>query len=70
MDESNKINFNLSEFVSIMLQYFSYIDEYAKKIKEEKIDNKIFIKEGNDKFTEIEFITEIIYKYNPKILSI
>ena len=70
MDESNKINFNLSEFVSIMLQYFSYIDEYAKKIKEEKIENKIFIKEGNDKFTEIDYLsqklfTNIIQKFYP-----
>ena len=70
MDESNKINFNLSEFVSIMLQYFSYIDEYAKKIKEEKIENKIFVKEGNDKFTEIDYLsqklfTNIIQKFYP-----
>jgi hypothetical protein len=59
MDEPNKINFNLSEFVSIMLQYFSYIDEYAKKINEEKIDNKIFIKEGNDILQKL-----IIYQRN------
>ena len=41
-----------------------------KKTKEEKIENKIFIKEGNDKFTEIDYLsqklfTNIIQKFYP-----
>ena len=70
MEPSNKKTFNLSEFVSIMLQYFSYVDEYAKNVKEEKIENKVFIKEENEKFTEIDYLTQklltnIIQKYYP-----
>ena len=44
MESTNKISFNLSELVSIMLQYYSFLDEYGQKIKEEKIENKEFIK--------------------------
>ena len=58
MEASDKIIFNPSDFVSIMLQYYSYIDEYAQKIMEEKIGNKIFIKEENEKFTEFDYLSQ------------
>ena len=45
--------FDIKEFISIMLQAFSSIDEYAKKVKEEKIENKMFVKEENEKYTEL-----------------
>ena len=53
-----------------MLQYYSFIDEYGKKIKEEKIENKIFIKEENEKFTEFDYLCQtllvnIIKKFYP-----
>lgn len=68
--DKNKIEINLSEFISIMLQYYSFIDEYGKKIKEEKIENKIFIKEENEKFTEFDYLCQtllvnIIKKFYP-----
>ena len=70
METQNKISFDLSEFVSIMLQYYSFVDEYGQKIKEEKIENKIFIKEENEKFTEFDYLTQkllvnIIIKFFP-----
>jgi 3'(2'), 5'-bisphosphate nucleotidase len=70
MEEPKKIMFNLSDFVSIMLQYYSFLDEYAKKVKEEKIENKIFIKEENEKFTEIDYLSQkllvnVIHKFYP-----
>jgi 3'-phosphoadenosine 5'-phosphosulfate (PAPS) 3'-phosphatase len=70
MEQSIKTTFDLSEFVSIMLQYYSYLDEYAKKVKEEKVENKIFTKEENEKFTELDYLSQkllnnIIQKYYP-----
>lgn len=70
MEEANKILFNLSDYVSIVLQYFSYIDEYAKKVKEKKVENKRFIKEANESYTELDYlsqklITNIIQKFYP-----
>lgn len=70
MNPSGKIEINLSDFISIMLQYYSYIDEYAQKIKEEKISNKIFEKEENEKFTELDYLSQkllvnILQKYYP-----
>ena len=70
MEVTNKITFNLSDFISIILQYYSYIDEYGQKIKEEKIDNKVFIKEENEKFTEFDYLSQkllinIIHKFYP-----
>ena len=70
MESTNKISFNLSELVSIMLQYYSFLDEYGQKIKEEKIENKEFIKEENEKFTEFDYLSQkllvdIIHKYYP-----
>ena len=68
MESSNKQLFNLSDYVSIILQYFSKIDEYAKKVKEEKVENKIFTKEANEQYTELDYlsqklITNIIQKF-------
>ena len=57
MEESEKY-FDIQEFVSIVLQSFTYIDSYAKKVKEEKVENKIFIKEENEKFTELDYLTQ------------
>ena len=70
METQNKISLNLSELVSIMLQYYSFVDEYGQKIKEEKIENKVFIKEENEKFTEFDYLTQkllvnIITKFYP-----
>ena len=56
--EKNELSFDIQEFISIMLQAFSYIDSYAKKVKEEKIANKVFIKEKNEKFTELDYLTQ------------
>ena len=66
MEKEKKLN--ISEFISIMLQSFSYIDAYAKKVKEEKVENKIFIKEHNEKYTELDyliqtFLVKIIQKF-------
>jgi 3'(2'), 5'-bisphosphate nucleotidase len=70
MEGTNKQLFNLSDYVSIMLQYLSKIDEYAKKVKEEKVENKIFTKEANEKYTELDYlsqklVTHIIKKFYP-----
>ena len=56
MEEQNL--FDIEEFISIILQSFSYIDSYAKIVKEEKIENKIFIKEQNEKYTELDYLTQ------------
>jgi len=57
MEESEKF-FDIQEFISIVLQSFTYIDSYAKKVKEEKVENKIFIKEENEKYTELDYLTQ------------
>ena len=54
------INFNLSEFTSIMLQYFSFVDEYAKKVREGKVENKVFVKDINDYFTELDYLSQTL----------
>ena len=56
--EKNEIFFDIKELISIMLQAFSYVDEYAKKVREEKVENKMFIKEENEKFTELDYLTQ------------
>ena len=58
--ENNEEFFDVRELISIMLQAFSYIDEYAKKVKEEKVENKMFIKEENEKFTELDYLTQTL----------
>ena len=58
--EKNEEFFDIRELISIMLQAFSYIDEYAKKVKEEKVENKMFIKEENEKFTELDYLTQTL----------
>jgi 3'(2'), 5'-bisphosphate nucleotidase len=70
MESTDKISFNISEFVSIILQYYSFIDQYGKKIKEKKIENKEFTKEENEKFTEFDYLAQkllvdIINKHYP-----
>ena len=56
--QKEEIMFDIKEFISIMLQAFSSIDEYAKKVKEEKIENKMFVKEENEKYTELDYLTQ------------
>lgn len=50
--------FDIQEFISIMLQTFSFIDSYANKVKEEKVENNIYIKEENEKFTDLDYLTQ------------
>ena len=56
--EVGHVLFDIKEFISIMLQTYSYIDSYAKKVKEEQVENKIFIKEQNEKYTELDYLTQ------------
>ena len=56
--EVGHVLFDIKEFISIMLQTYSYIDSYAKKVKEERVENKIFIKEQNEKYTELDYLTQ------------
>ena len=58
--ENNEKFLDVQELISIMLQAFSYIDSYAKKVKEEKVENKVFIKEENEKFTELDYLTQTL----------
>ena len=56
--QKEEIMFDIKEFISIMWQAFSSIDEYAEKVKEEKIENKMFVKEENEKYTELDYLTQ------------
>ena len=56
--EVGHVLFDIKEFIAIMLQTYSYIDSYAKKVKEEQVENKIFIKEQNEKYTELDYLTQ------------
>ena len=56
--EAGQVLFDIKEFISIILQTYSYIDSYAKKVKEEQVENKMFIKEKNEKYTELDYLTQ------------
>ena len=58
--EEGQVLFDIKEFISIILQAYSYIDSYAKKVKEEQVENKIFIKEKNEKYTELDYLSQTL----------
>jgi len=70
--EEGQVLFDIKEFITIILQTYSYIDSYANKVKEEKVENKIFIKEENEKYTELDYLSQtflvnVFKKFYPKL---
>ena len=56
MNNDNVVELN--KIISIFFQYFDFVDEYTKKIKDKKIENKIHFKEKNQKFTDLDYLTQ------------
>ena len=70
MNNDNVVELN--KIISIFFQYFDFVDEYTKKIKDKKIENKIHFKEKNQKFTDLDYLTQklienVFKKYFPYI---
>lgn len=62
---------NLSEFLTLILQYFSCADKYGEKIRNGEIKNNFFVKKKGEKFTEFDYLSQklftlIIEKFYPK----
>lgn len=71
MDSEKKKTFKISDFISLMFQYFSSLDRFAEKVKSGENKIIIYYKEGIDgKYTNFDYIAQklfilIIEKFYP-----